>query len=252
MAKYGVGIYNDGVLCLGYKSFISFFDNKVSELTGGILFNYTPQEGGIYNTATGQVYISSGNIKYNADDGSSSGGGGLMNCGIASMSGGTIYKNAAKSGGGVYLAANSTFSLGGGSIKENSALNSGGAVYVASDTSYFSLASNADIPATNSVVDSNELNTVFLNGSATLTITNALSESLGKIWIRMASYTNNREVLKLAEGTDVDLASQIDRFGIICPRDTSYSLSSEGQLTANQELLKVFHLILKSAILIAS
>ena len=79
------------------------------------------------------------------------------------------------------MAANSTFSLGGGSIKENSALNSGGAVYVASDTSYFSLASNADIPATNSVVDSNELNTVFLNGSATLTITNALSESLGKI-----------------------------------------------------------------------
>ena len=86
-SSYGVGIYNDGVLCLGYKSFTSFFDNKVSELTGGILFNYTPQGGGIYNTATGQVYISSGNIKYNADDGSSSGGGGLMNCGIASMSG---------------------------------------------------------------------------------------------------------------------------------------------------------------------
>ena len=109
-AKYGGGVYNEGTLCLFGSAVVG--NPSASSVASGydssdVSANYgSSYGGGIYNTATGQVYISSGNIKYNADDGSSSGGGGLMNCGIASMSGGTIYKNAAKSGGGVYLTAN--------------------------------------------------------------------------------------------------------------------------------------------------
>ena len=105
-------------------------------MTGGIYNSYggSAYGGGIYNTGTGSVVMSSGKINYN--DGQSYGGGVYLNSGTFKMTGGEIFYNSTgDQGGGVYVNSGAVFYFGGGTISGNNANTYGGGVYIKGESS---------------------------------------------------------------------------------------------------------------------
>ena len=123
--KYGGGIYNIGTAYLG---------TSTRTLTGGIYNSYGSSAcgGGLYNTGSGTIFMSSGNIKYN--DGQSLGGGVCINSGTFTMTGGELFFNSTGGkGGGVYVSNGAVFNFGGGKISGHNANDCGGAVFIIGD-----------------------------------------------------------------------------------------------------------------------
>lgn len=123
--KYGGGIYNKGTAYLG---------TSTRTLTGGIYNSYGSSAcgGGLYNTGSGTIFMSSGNIKYN--DGQSLGGGVCINSGTFTMTGGELFFNSTGGkGGGVYVSNGAVFNFGGGKISGHNANDCGGAVFIIGD-----------------------------------------------------------------------------------------------------------------------
>ncbi|WP_294429094.1 hypothetical protein [uncultured Treponema sp.] len=106
IAKDGGGIYNSGKLYLGYSSEI-----QAEILLTGVYYNLsanTKSGAGIYNSSSGVVTMNSGNLAFNR---ATADGGGVYNAGTFVMSGGSIYRNWAKAGGGVNIAEGATMTI---------------------------------------------------------------------------------------------------------------------------------------------
>ncbi len=100
-------------------------------MTGGTISENTAitNGGGVYVVSSGTFNMSGGVITGNKASASSSYGGGVYSTGSLIVSGGTISKNEASSGGGVY-SVGSTFNMTGGTITGNNASGTyGGGVY---------------------------------------------------------------------------------------------------------------------------
>ncbi|MCR5764560.1 MAG: hypothetical protein K6G09_01150, partial [Treponema sp.] len=97
-ATMGAGIYVSGKLYMGYKSYTSETENELSELTGGIFYNYNTNEK--YNSGGGGLYISSAS---NGTD---------TNANVR-MNSGTIANNSAEKGGAIYISGGSSIVLSG-------------------------------------------------------------------------------------------------------------------------------------------
>ena len=124
----GGGVYNEKELYLGYKD-----SDSLSDLTGGIYYNYAQKGGGVYNAASSSLKIASGVIGNNGVT-SESGGGAVFSRGSISMTGGTMSYNNADMGGAVYVGGSATFTMDGGLICNNTSsieIGSGGGVLVA-------------------------------------------------------------------------------------------------------------------------
>ena len=151
-SKYGGGIAWNGVKFEFRNGTVS--NNSAATTGGGLrLSNNTAETSAVIsggnicgNTATGgagvwadYVTISGGTISQNHADGKSQSGGGVYANRIFKLSGtGTITKNNAYTGGGVYIAnqADSSFEITGGTISNNKATGStgGGGIYSAKVT----------------------------------------------------------------------------------------------------------------------
>ncbi len=146
-AQSGGGIYNAGTITLSGAT-ISYntatntggglANNKTMTFSSGTLSNNeAPKGAGIFNLTSQTITISGGTISSNkaisADD---SIGGGMYNCGICKLTGGTFKGNQATSGGGgiyssgsLYISGTATIggtSANGNSLTDTDAGNGGG------------------------------------------------------------------------------------------------------------------------------
>ncbi len=146
-AQSGGGIYNAGTITLSgatisYNSATNtgggLANNKTMTFSSGTLSNNeAPKGAGIFNLTSQTITISGGTISSNkaisADD---SIGGGMYNCGICKLTGGTFNGNQATSGGGgiyssgsLYISGTATIggtSANGNSLTDTDAGNGGG------------------------------------------------------------------------------------------------------------------------------
>ncbi|MBR3549767.1 MAG: leucine-rich repeat protein [Treponema sp.] len=154
-----------GIKSMGGSVYLGYSDaSHTAELTGGVCYNYSPDNGGIY-VRESSLYIDSGTVSYNSirgiyvgnassssnrayvtmsggtiseNDSDSYGGGGIYvgGRGIFIMTGGSISSNTAATGGGVYIPnrSYSSFTMSGGDICGNTAIGDGGGVYIENNT----------------------------------------------------------------------------------------------------------------------
>ncbi|WP_407434636.1 leucine-rich repeat protein [Treponema sp.] len=175
-AGFGAGIYNKGIVALGYDAYTTESSFNEAELSGGVCRNYvdktsidsaTSGGAGIYtysNTSgKGILSIKSGKIVYNQ---SNSHGGGIKaykgGKETVYIKGGSISNNKADSGGGIYIDGNgSTYgivNISGGTISNNEATTAGGAIYQSGKLNF---SANAKIDS-----GSEKINDVYLAGSS--------------------------------------------------------------------------------------
>ncbi len=134
-AKYGGGVYCDtgAAVWLGYSE-ANASKSDTLQSSYGICRNYasdsTYSGGGIYFSAAGTHYMSSGSVDYNGA--AAAGGGVYLSTGTLNIAGGTISNNAATSGGGLYIGnSNSAIAkLYGSSVIDGNTATNGGGVYV--------------------------------------------------------------------------------------------------------------------------
>ncbi len=150
----GGGIYNDGSLYVGSADGTSA-DSSYSTNNSGIYCNYAASTstggGGIYNDTGATLKIFNGRIDANgaANNGGAlynqseteitvttigcyynkadkNGGGFYLEKGTLTQNEGTLYRNEALAGAGVYITTNASYTLNAGSISDNYVENSGG------------------------------------------------------------------------------------------------------------------------------
>ncbi len=223
-ALYGGGIYNQGILYLGYKD-----EETRATLDGGAFYNYAESGGGI-NVTSGTLYMNSGTVAYN----SSNTGGGLYIHYYAPfhISGGQIVRNkATDSGGGIYsdddyeTPENHVFS-GDVSIASNTAKNNGNGICL--NGAKISLSGNVKIASDNDV---------YL-GSSCIYIAGDLAED-AVATITPANYSQETPVLKKpAEGANESVISNNYSKFAVTPYEyydgtiSYYKVKSDGTLSS--------------------
>ncbi|MCR5613980.1 leucine-rich repeat protein, partial [Treponema sp.] len=125
------GIYNSsGTIYLGYMT----TTNKDNTFSGGIIGNYSADQGGGVFMSGGSLYINRGSVSYNKT-GTTGGGIRISDSASVQMLGGSVSGNVASSNaGGFYVGGSESLVVSGGSIEGNEAGVSGGAVYLNSGT----------------------------------------------------------------------------------------------------------------------
>jgi len=203
-AGFGAGIYNKGIVALGYDAYESETSNHETELTGGVCRNYgdkTEQNfvnsggAGIYtysNTSEkGIVSIKTGKVSYNM---TKSHGGGIKaykgGKETVYIKGGSISNNNAAKGGGIYIDGNgstvATVNISGGTIEGNEATTAGGAIYQSGKLNF---SSNAKLNS-----GSEKTNDVYLVSTNTITV-NSLSSTGTVATITPSEWKRGKKVL---------------------------------------------------------
>ena len=217
------GVYVNGTLIIEGAEIIN---NEAYCYGGGVFLNNVNQAILVMNS--GKI---SGN-KITAETSSSTGGGVYMAAGSSfTMNGGEISGNKAYYyGGGVYVNNSCKFSMNGGTIASNTAKTGGGVYLYKGSSNEFSMSGNAAIPA-----GDDGTNTVELNGK-TITITGDLTAAAPVATLLPHVYHIGLEVLsagKDADENDVTLTDAIGKkFAVVqenAVRDKWY-VDGEGKL----------------------
>ena len=245
-AARGSGLFNasTGKAYLGYSS-----ENQISELTGGIFYNYNSGVNNIEGTGVfnrGTVKMSSGAIAYN---GSESFGVGVYNegnQGYFELSGGKISNNKSYSsssfGGGMRVVTSATFKMTGGEISGNQAAYCGAvSVMTATFTMTGGIISGNTSLATSKSVEF-ESGNFNIGGSAVIADTVRLVYKSNKmdticiykkidddVTVILAPdlYTNNLTILALDNNAQTNLLNEVGKFRLT---NSDWRISTDGKL----------------------
>ncbi len=232
ISKNEAACYGGGVSVVGSAKFhmtdgtiggtSSADGNKVTQTS------YSTYGGGVYVADDATFTMDGGTISYNATSSTSTTtGGGAVNAfsGTFTMNGGTLSNNtSAGSGGAVYIGSSGTCNLAGGTISANTCGTSayGSGVYVRS----FNSNSGTLTMSGSAVVASG--NDVYLASGTKVTIAGSLTGISPVATITPASYTEDTQILTIADGADPTLAAEYEKF-VLSDSDV-WSITEEGTL----------------------
>lgn len=225
----GGGIYNAGILYIGYKKTASGTYTVDSAFTGEIASNSAVYGGGIYNSGT-KIFMAGGKITQNTvtQDGAGIRLGGSGD--EFTMTGGEISENSAvRYGGAFYIGGPSSVIISGGTVSGNTGLF-GGAVYLKGN---LKLSAQASLPA-----GTDGENDVYLeNTTVSITVAGELTgeEPVATIRPSLATgesdYTIGRQVLT---GSAAMLQSEHEKFAVTKAGSAgaNWLIDQEGKLKA--------------------
>ena len=186
--SYGAGIYNYSKAVLTIKDGTTISGNQAMfgggvlnqgsiTMTGGVISENTASEdgAGIYNYIKGEFTMSGGSITGNTSTGN---GGGIYNNSPDSgdnginVTGGTIARNKAAEGGGIYNFSGTTI-IAGGNVGENMANGNGGGIYNKATLSFKSGSIQGNIASDGGGVYNGDGGSALMNGG-TITQNKAL------------------------------------------------------------------------------
>lgn len=273
ISNYGGGVYNQGQFFMYDEAVIG--DSKATEMaTAGAYGNKAQMGGGIYNGASGFVYIGyepdadlnpsestlSGGIYYNYATASADAAGGAIyndggnNGGIFKLDSGTIAYNATSGDGGAIWHSQANYSapeISGGTIENNYAAGLGGAYY-ASDAYYDETVSGGGtqtslnikgnpVIVTGSTAGENDFilyaSSDRTNYYANITIAGALDKDF-TLKIAPQNYHANMKLIKLASDSGTTLDAELSKFSITPQYDSELGTSIKWSLGSDGKLKK--------------